>query len=217
MKSKVCTVLAIASAYLLPQPALSQQIINFGVRWTDNQGNYEIQNPADQPVEDIEVTYQILGKTSTSARQNNVKRKVCGTLKPQAICKFQLLWNKDSQINIVSIQGTTVAPKDTETKQPSDRTPLTKTPETQIVQLSLASADSQGNYQIRNTTSMMLSEISVTFSRVGKTGGLSLVSGTQVVCGKLRPNQVCNFQILPKQGESIRIESIRAKASPIEQ
>lgn len=118
---------------------------------------------------------------------------------------------------VVLIQGTTVAPKDTETKQPSNRTPLTKTPETQIVQLSLASADSQGNYQIRNTTSMMLSEISVTFSRVGKTGGLSLVSGTQVVCGKLQPKQVCNFQILPKQGESIRIESIRAKASPIEQ
>ncbi len=213
-KSKIFPILTIASAYLLPQPTLAQQIVNFGVRWTDNQGNYEIQNPADQPVENIVVTYQILGKTSTSARQNNLKRSVCGTLKPQEVCKFQLLETKDSQVNIISIQGTAVERKNTETKPPSDRTAVTNTP--QIVQLSLASADNQGNYQIRNTTGMVLSEITVNFSRVGKTGGLSIVSGVQIVCGKLQPNQVCNFQILPKQGESIRIDIIRAKASPVE-
>ncbi len=216
MKPKFFSIFTIASVSLIPLPALSQSVVNFGVRWTDNQGTYEIQNPADQSVKNIEVIYQTLGKTATSNRQNNLKKKVCGTLKPQEVCKFKLDgWTKDSQINIISIQGTAVEKKNTETKPPSDRTAVTKTP--QIVQLSLASADNQGNYQIRNTTRMVLSEITVNFSRVGKTGGLSIVSGVQAVCGKMQPKQVCSVQIVPKQGESIRIDSIRAKASPVEQ
>ena len=212
MKPRVISSLAITSILFAPASVLAQQIVNFGVRWTDNQGTYEIQNPSDKLVEDIEVVYQTLGKTSTSARQNNLKKKVCGRLKPQAVCKFKLEgWTRDNQINIISIQGKIDEEKTTDSKKPADP----KAP--RIVQLTLASADSKGNYQIKNTTRMMLSEITVNFSRVGKTGGLSLVSGVQVVCGKMPPKQICNFQIVPKQGESIRIDSIRAKASPIEQ
>jgi hypothetical protein len=79
-----------------------------GVRWTDNQGTYEIQNPSTQTIHKIRVTYQQLGKTAISSRQNNQSTSVCGTLSPAEICRFKLPWSKDNQTNIVSIQGEVV-------------------------------------------------------------------------------------------------------------
>lgn len=57
-------------------PVLAQTV-NLGILWTDNRGEYEIQNYLDKPIYRIVVTYERLGKTTISERSTH-QTIVCG-------------------------------------------------------------------------------------------------------------------------------------------
>lgn len=190
------------------------ETVTFGVRWTDNRGNFETQNRFDQDVRSIVVVYQRLGKTSQSYRENNLTRTVCGTLSPQEVCRFTLPWSADNQVNIIEIRGRSI-PR-TAVPAPPEQSEAVNPSAPRLLTLSAPGADTQGNYRITNNTKDAWSNVTVSFTRISRVGGLSMTNHSAVVCSRVQPRGVCQFQIKPNsQGESVRIDRVSVTATPV--